>query len=102
MLIGSKTADRKWVEYEIGSALKKDKGILGIYIHKLKDEKQNQDKKGANPFSGIKYNGLYIDEHIEIFDSKYDKSCDVYNDIKNNISSLIEEAVNNRPSTWIK
>lgn len=35
VLIGNKTASRKWVQYEIEQAWKLGKGIVGIYIHNL-------------------------------------------------------------------
>ena len=35
-----------------------NKGIVGIYIHKLKDEDGNQTDQGANPFYNIYTNSL--------------------------------------------
>src|SRR5690242_10617103 len=37
VLIGSGTAKRKWIDYEIGAAWNNGKGLLGIHIHNLKD-----------------------------------------------------------------
>src|SRR5471030_1563080 len=37
VLIGANTAGRKWIKYEIESAWNAGKGVLGIYIHGLKD-----------------------------------------------------------------
>ena len=51
VLIGSETAQRKYVGYEIEQSYKKENGMLGIYIHKLKDQYKRTDKKGVNPFS---------------------------------------------------
>ena len=34
VLIGEKTAGRKWINYEIEKAIELNKGIVGIYIHK--------------------------------------------------------------------
>lgn len=39
VLIGEDTAKRKWVKYEIKKAWNEGKGVLGIYIHNLKDPK---------------------------------------------------------------
>ena len=33
VLIGTETASRKWVQYEIKEAWKRGKGIVGIYIN---------------------------------------------------------------------
>src|SRR5712692_8300443 len=38
VLIGSNTAGRKWIKYEIKKAWGDSKGVLGIYVHKLKDK----------------------------------------------------------------
>ena len=36
VLIGSTTAGRKWINYEITSSHKKGNGLLGIYVHNQK------------------------------------------------------------------
>ena len=43
VLIGSETASRKWVQYEIEQGWKRGKGVVGIYIHNLKDRFGCQD-----------------------------------------------------------
>ena len=50
VLIGATTSGRKWIEYEIQKAYELGKGIVGIYIHGLKDRNGNQTTKGSNPF----------------------------------------------------
>ncbi len=51
VLIGANTAGRRWVKYEIKKAWDDKKGVLGIHVHNLKDNDQNQSSKGSNPFS---------------------------------------------------
>src|SRR4051794_39323076 len=46
VLIGSATAGRKWINYEIKKAWRDGKGLLGIYIDYLKDVKGYQSFKG--------------------------------------------------------
>jgi len=53
VLIGAKTSSRKWVRYEIKKSHKDGKGLLGVYIHKLKDKDGNTDEKGDNYFGVI-------------------------------------------------
>ena len=48
VLIGSKTDKSKWVKYEIEKSIKEKKGLLGVFIHKLKDSNRKTDKKGTN------------------------------------------------------
>ena len=51
VLIGSETSKRQWCKYEIERAWKEGKGIVGVYIHNLKDVFGSQSLQGANPFS---------------------------------------------------
>ena len=53
VLIGTHTASRKWVKYEIEQAWKKGKGIVGIYIHRLENSCKQQADKGENPFDSF-------------------------------------------------
>ena len=57
VLIGAETYRRRWVRYEIIKSFDKGNGLLGIYIHKIKDKDGNTDYKGKNPFE---YVGVYI------------------------------------------
>lgn len=36
VLIGHKTASRRYVKYEIGQSLKRNNGLLGIFVHAMK------------------------------------------------------------------
>jgi len=38
--IGTDTAGKKWIKYEIESSHKKGNGMLGIYIHNIKDSQE--------------------------------------------------------------
>ena len=95
VLIGNSTSGRKWINYEIEKAYELNKGIVGIYVHNLKDSNGNQTKKGSNPF----YNILIgkdkerLSKYVTCFDSSYSTSTNVYNDIKENIEQLIEDAI---------
>jgi hypothetical protein len=40
VLIGTETANRPWVKYEIEQSLARKNELLGIYIHHLKDQNQ--------------------------------------------------------------
>ncbi len=57
VLIGCETYLRKWVRYEILKSFDKGNGLLGIYIHNIKDKNKKRDCKGENPFE---YVGVYI------------------------------------------
>lgn len=100
LLIGEQTADRKWINYEIKRAYALNKGIVGIYIHKLKNKDGKQGNRGNNPFEFIILDGKRLSNHVKVFDSSYSSSEYVYDDIKQNIENLIEHGLDHRPSTW--
>lgn len=96
VLIGETTSTRKWVKYEIEQAYKLKKGIVGIYVHNLKDSNGNQSDKGSNPFYSLYTdNNERLSKYVETFDSNYKTSTNVYSDIEDNIEKLIENAINN-------
>ncbi|AKN29957.1 TIR-like domain protein [Clostridium carboxidivorans P7] len=97
VLIGETTSGRKWINYEIEKAYELKKGIVGIYIHNLKDKDGNQTSKGNNPFYQI-YIGEKnerLSKYVTCFDSGYQSSKYVYDDISENIQQLIEDAIEN-------
>ena len=51
VLIGAETSERTYVGYEITQSHKKGNGLLGIYIHNMKDMNSRTDTRGTNPFS---------------------------------------------------
>lgn len=98
VLVGATTSSRKWIKYEIEKAYELNKGIVGIYIHKLKDKDGEQTTKGNNPFYSV-YIGEdneRLSKYVTCFDSSYSSSAYVYDDIKANIEDLIEDAIANK------
>jgi hypothetical protein len=59
VLIGAETYSRKWVRYEIIKSFDRGNGLLGVYIHNIKDKNGKVDLKGPNPFD---YVGVFIDK----------------------------------------
>jgi hypothetical protein len=53
VLIGSETAHRKYVTYEIEQSLMRGHGLLGVYIHHLRDANGKTSKKGLNPLDRL-------------------------------------------------
>ena len=94
VLIGATTSTRKWVKYEIEKAYEMKKGIVGIHINKLKDKDGNQTEKGSNPFYNILTDsGERLSKYVDCFESVYQTSKYVYDDISDNIENLIEKAI---------
>jgi len=57
VLIGTNTAGRKWINYEIKKGWSDKKGVLGVHVYNLKDNDGNQCSKGANPFDVLTLGG---------------------------------------------
>lgn len=93
VLIGNGTANRPWINYEIEKAWKDKKGVVGIYINKLKNAAGEQDTEGYNPFDYVYHDGKKLSTMVKTFKSPYSTSTYVYDDIKESISGLIEEAI---------
>ena len=93
VLIGQKTAERKWIKYEIERSWELNKGLVGIYIHNLKDCRQNQSIKGKNPFENIRVNPKKLSEIVKTYDPPYRTIKYVYGHIKDYIADWIEEAI---------
>jgi len=109
VLIGEHTGGRRWIEYEIKQAWLKGKGVVGIRIHGLKDENENQAKAGANPIdeflinteennirkyqSYIGSNEKRLADVCKTYNPPFKISINVYNYIRDNIADWIEEAI---------
>ena len=49
VLIGTKTSERPWVKQEIADSIARKNGLLGIYIHHLKDKNSLTSSRGLLP-----------------------------------------------------
>ncbi|NLN57978.1 MAG: TIR domain-containing protein [Gammaproteobacteria bacterium] len=62
--IGAKTAERKYINYEIDQSIKRGNGIVGIQIHHLKDSDGNTDSVGDIP-SKLESNGYKVYKYVD-------------------------------------
>ena len=97
-LIGSATAGRKWITHEISTGWNKGKGVLGIHVHNLKDSSQAQSAKGGNPLGYVTMSkdGSKLSAIAKVYDPPFTTSTNVYDHIKTNIESWIDEAISIR------
>lgn len=95
VLVGSNTANRKWINYEIVKAWDEGLGVVGIYIHGLKDSNQKVSTKGANPFDYIGYNntGKKLSSIVRCYDPAGGTSQDRYDWIVKHLGNAVEEAI---------
>ena len=98
VLIGSETANREWVNYEIKHAWESGKALMGIYIHNLRDPKVGTCTKGKNPFSNFRIGRTNMADLIPCHDPN---AYDAYGDIRKNLEKWVEEAIVNKESQTI-
>lgn len=89
VLIGTQTSERKYVGYEIKKSYEIGNGMLGIYIHNMKDQNGRTDFQGKNPFDNwyITRNGqkVYFSSLYPTYDWIYDRGYE-------NLGSWVEKA----------
>ena len=94
VLVGESTANRKWINYEIVQSWKNKMGIVGIYIHGLKDSNGCISKKGYNPFDYINYdNEKKLSQVVKCYNPQGNNSKERYSWIEENLSKVIEDAI---------
>jgi hypothetical protein len=57
VLIGAETASREYVQYEIEQSVIKGNGLIGIYIHQVKNKEGQTDFRGNNPIANLTVGG---------------------------------------------
>lgn len=95
VLIGSQTAHRSWVKYEIKRAWELGKGLVGIYIHNLKCPRNGTCAKGANPFDNWNVGTRSMASFIRCHDPS---SRDAYGDISRNLQGWVAAAIQDAKS----
>lgn len=95
VLIGANTAGRKWINYEIVKGWDDGKGVLGVYVHRLKDSGGSQSLRGSNPFESIRYGDTskMLSSIVKAYDPPYSDSRDVYEYIRGNLADWVDEAI---------
>ena len=95
VLVGSETANRSWINYEIVKSWNECKGVVGIHIHGLKDRFGFTSRKGINPFDFIDYGntGMKLSSIVKCYDPPGWTSNEVYSSISENLSWAVEEAI---------
>lgn len=96
VLIGTETSERKWVKYEIEKSCERGNGMLGIYIHNIKDRTGKTDLKGRNPFDGFTVEPpsrfAYMPKTYASMSQIFPTYDWFYNDGYNNFRKWVEDA----------
>lgn len=102
VLVGKDTHEREWVRYEIEKAWTEKKGLMGIYIHNLRDPRfssvpplYGKSLKGTNPFDTFEFTGTTtkLSSVVQCYDPN---PSDPYNDIARNIERWVTKAIDDR------
>jgi len=95
VLVGSATANRKWINYEIIKAWDKGLGVVGINIHGLKNSSGQIALPGANPFDYITHGPTkkLLSSIVKRYDPQGADSKARYEWIAKHLSDAVEEAI---------
>lgn len=95
VLIGEKTAGRKWIKYEIEKAWNSNKGVVGIRIHNLENQAGKQSNIGGNPFATFTLckGKVKLSNVVKITNPPQTTGKGVYNHISENLTAWIAEAI---------
>lgn len=95
VLVGTETAYRPWVDYEIRKAWNEKRGLFGIHIHNLNCPRQGRCAPGPNPFANIYLqNGQPLSNYVNC----YDPGPDAYNVISRMMGTWVETAIRTKRS----
>ena len=95
VLVGSDTADRKWINYEIVESWNDGMGVVGIHIHGLKNLDGKIATKGKNPFGFITYgqDEKKLSSIVKCYNPPGSNSKERYAWISKNLANAVEEAI---------
>ena len=95
VLVGSNTANRKWINYEIAKAWADGLGVVGICVHGLKDP-SGISSRGPNPFDFVPlkpYSRTRLSTIIKCYNPGGRNSKERYAWISEHLANAVEEAI---------
>lgn len=99
VLVGSNTASRKWIIYEIVRSWNDGMGVVGIHINGLKDKNGRTSSKGRNPFDFVCLpNDVKLSSIVKCYDPGGSSSTQRYEWISKNLENAVEKAISIRKS----
>ena len=98
VLVGSATANRKWINHEIIKSWSDNMGVVGIRIHGLKNAEGRTSSSGANPFDYIRFGngGDKLSSAVKCYNPDGSNSQAQYDWISKYLSAAVEEAIDIR------
>ncbi len=93
VLVGTETASRPWVIYEIEKAWNEQKPLVGIRIHGLKDKDGYTDSQGEDPFAKIKTtSGTPLSSYLTLHNPMGADSQAIYRSIDDSLDNWVARA----------
>ena len=95
VLVGTHTANRKWINHEIVQSWDDGMGVVGIRIHGLKNSQRNTSGMGSNPFDFITHGGseTKLSTIVKCYKPAGANSQERYDWIKKHLASAVAEAI---------
>lgn len=95
VLVGSDTANRKWINHEIVKSWDEGMGVVGIYIHGLKNLDGETSTKGENPFDYITHSPSKskLSSIVKCYNPAGADSKERYAWISEHLGNAVEEAI---------
>lgn len=95
VLVGSSTADRKWINYEIVKSWNDGLGVVGIRIHGLQNHLGEIALPGANPFDYITHGPTKkpLSSIVKCYNPAGSTSKERYAWISQHLANAVEEAI---------
>ena len=95
VLVGARTAGRRWIKYEIAKSWSDGMGVVGIRINGLKNSKGFISQEGSNPFTDteLSVSGKRLSTIVKCYTPRGSNSKARYKWISDNLETLIEEAI---------
>ncbi len=101
LLVGSNTANRKWINHEIVRAWDEKMGVVGINIHGLKNFSEETSPKGSDPFDFVTHGPTKtrLSSIVKCYDPGGADSKARYAWISKHLANAVEEAIKIRAAS---
>ena len=95
VLVGDKTANRKWITYEIVKSWDAGMGVVGIHIYGLKNSDGYTSKRGHNPLDYVTHGPTKkkLSTIAKCYNPAGTNSKEKYDWISKHLSNAVEEAI---------
>ena len=95
VLVGEKTANRKWINHEIAESWNAGMGVVGIRIHGLKNMAEEIASKGNDPFDYITFGDpkRKLSDVVKCYNPAGSNSKERYAWIVKHLANAVEEAI---------